>query len=124
MLLLKATERNWGLMGPGDWDRRSWKINDDGWYEYKETYRSNTPDELPEIPDVILEGQMEEKELAKLKDAMDSAWPETASDASDGTAWEFKMYDNGTVIRHRELGYVCGLETYEAIIDALPGLEG
>ena len=30
MLLLKATEWNWGLIGPGDWDRRSWKVNNDG----------------------------------------------------------------------------------------------
>lgn len=34
MILLKATERNWGLIGPGDWDKHSWKINDDGWYQY------------------------------------------------------------------------------------------
>lgn len=123
MLLLKATERNWGLMGPGDWDRHSWKINEDGWYEYKETYRSNAPDELPEIPDVVVEGQMEEEELAKLKEAIDCPWPETTAGASDGTAWEFKMYGNGMVIRHRELGSISGIETYEAIIAALPAAE-
>ena len=49
MLLLKATERNWGLIGPGDWDKHSWKINDDGWYEYKETFRSNSAEKLAEI---------------------------------------------------------------------------
>lgn len=33
MLLLKAAEHNWGLIGPGNWEKHSWKINDDGWYE-------------------------------------------------------------------------------------------
>jgi hypothetical protein len=38
MLILKAKEHKWGLIGPGDWETRSWKINDDGWYQYKESY--------------------------------------------------------------------------------------
>lgn len=29
-MLLKATERNWGLIGPGTWEKRTWKINSDG----------------------------------------------------------------------------------------------
>ena len=44
MLILKVKEHNWGLIGPGDWETRSWKINDDGWYEYKESYRSGSGD--------------------------------------------------------------------------------
>ena len=40
MIILKAKEHNWGLIGPGDWEKHSWKIQDDGWYEYKESYRS------------------------------------------------------------------------------------
>ena len=31
-MLLKATERNWGLIGPGTWEKRTWKINSDGTY--------------------------------------------------------------------------------------------
>ena len=34
MIILKATDKNWGLVGPGAWEKRSWKINDDGWYQY------------------------------------------------------------------------------------------
>ena len=46
MLLLKATERNWGLIGPGDWEKRTWKIHTDGTYQRKTTYRPVDPDDL------------------------------------------------------------------------------
>ena len=32
-LLLMAEERNWGLMGPGDWSEVKWRIFRDGSYE-------------------------------------------------------------------------------------------
>lgn len=28
MFILRAKEHNWGLIGPGDWETRSWKSND------------------------------------------------------------------------------------------------
>ena len=119
MLLLKATERNWGLIGPGDWDKHSWKINDDGWYEYKETFRSNSAEKLAEIPDVVEEGVLSAAQMEKLKTALAQEWPETRTDASDGTAWEFKMYQNGEVVKHRDLGYIYGIEPFENIAAVL-----
>ena len=119
MLLLKATERNWGLVGPGDWDRHSWKINEDGWYQYKESYRSGSPADLPEIPDMVEEGVLNAGQMERLKELLSWPWPETGADACDGTAWEFKMYEGDTVIKHRELGYIYGIEPYESIADML-----
>jgi len=118
MLLLKATERNWGLVGPGDWDKRSWKINDDGWYQYKESYRSGNPD-IPEIPDVVEEGVLSQAQLEKLKEALAQEWSGETADACDGTAWEFKMYEGDTVVKHRETGYIDGIEPYESIAGVL-----
>ena len=43
MLLLKATERNWGLIGPGDWENRTWKVNTDGTFTRKTKYRPVDP---------------------------------------------------------------------------------
>jgi len=37
-------EHNGGLIGPGDWEKHSWKIQDDGWYEYKESGKVKAAD--------------------------------------------------------------------------------
>lgn len=116
MIILKAIERNWGLIGPGDWDKHSWKINDDGWYQYKESYRSMGEDYLTEIPDVVEEDVLSPEQMKRLKAAMDRDWPDNKTDACDGTAWEFKLYDNGKIIKHRDLGYIYGIEPYESIV--------
>ena len=118
MLILKATERNWGLVGPGDWEKKSWKIEDNGWYQYTTSFRSGTSD-LPEIPAVTEEGQLSAAQFQKLKECMNSEWSEEAADACDGTAWEFKMYDGDAIIRHRELGYIYGIEPYEGMAEVL-----
>ena len=123
MLLLKATERNWGLVGPGDWEKHSWKINDDGWYQYKEIYRSNSAEDMPEIPDLVEEGVLSAVQMEKIKAALEQAWPETQADASDGTAWEFKMVQNGEVIKHRDLGYIYDIEPYVRIAEILTELK-
>ena len=118
MLLLKAKERNWGLVGPGDWEKRSWKINEDGWYQYTITYRSGDSD-IPEIPDVTEEGQLSAGKVHELKSLLAMEWTDETTQAYDGTAWEFKMYENGTVIKHRELNYIYGIEPYESIAKIL-----
>ena len=115
MLLLKATERNWGLIGPGAWEKHSWKINDDGWYRYKETYRSNGTDEIPEIPDLVEEGVLSDDQMRRLRTALAQDWNNEKADACDGTAWEFKLYENGSVTKHRDTGYIYGIEPYETI---------
>ena len=120
MIILKATERNWGLIGPGDWDKHSWKINDDGWYQYKETYRTGDPDAFPAIPEMVTEGTLSDDQMNRLKAALAQGWSDEKTDASDGVAWEFKLYDeNGEIVKHRELGYIYGIEPFETIASVL-----
>ncbi len=119
MILLKATERNWELIVPGDWDKRSWKINEDGWYQYKESYRSMSAGVMPEIPDLIEEGILSEDRLKKLKAVVAQHWPDNEVEAWDGVAWEFKLYENGQVSKHRKLGYISDIEPYESIVAVL-----
>ena len=114
MLLLKATEKNWGLQGPGDWEKRSWKIHSDGTYLLKTTYRPVDPDDT-ETPEVTEEGALSQEQMEILKECIEEYWNNDTADACDGSAWEFKLYDNGTVIRHRDLGYIYGIEPYESI---------
>lgn len=122
MLLLKAVERNWGLIGPGAWEKRSWKINDDGWFQYTTRYRSGSPD-IAEIPDVTEEGQMDAGKFRELKRLLETEWSEEKAGGCDGTAWEFKLYENGTVIRHRDLDYIYGIEPYESLAEILSSEE-
>ena len=119
MILLKTTERNWGLIGPGDWDKHSWKINDDGWYQYKETYRSSGSDDLAEIPELIEEGVLSDDQMRRLQAALAQDWPDVKTEACDGTAWEFKLYENGAISKHRDLGYIYGIEPFETIAAVL-----
>ena len=120
MILLKATERNWGLIGPGDWDKHSWKINDDGWYQYKETYRTGDSDVFPAIPEMVTEGTLSYDQMNRLKAALAQEWSDEKTDASDGVAWEFKLYDeNGEIAKHRDLGYIYGIEPFETITAVL-----
>ncbi len=123
MLLLKATEENWGLIGPGDWEKRSWKINFDGWYSYKTSFRSGTAD-IPEIPSLTEEGVLSADQMKQLLRLLDGEWSQEKVDGCDGVAWEFKMYDvNKTVIKHRECGYIWGVEPFESIVRLLPDEE-
>lgn len=115
MLLLKAVEENWGLMGPGSWEKKSWKINSDGTYQRKTTYRPVDPEDAEESV-VTEEGALYEEQMDALRECIEEYWSNEKSDACDGTAWEFKLYDQyGSVICHREMGYIYGIEPYESI---------
>ena len=115
MLLLKAVEYNWGLMGPGSWEKRSWKINTDGTYLRKTTYRPVDPDDAEDSA-VTEEGALYEEQMEVLRECIEEYWNSEKADAFDGSAWEFKLYDeHGSVIRHREKGYIYGIEPYESI---------
>ncbi len=113
MLLLKATERNWGLIGPGDWEKRTWKIHTDGTYQRKTTYRPVDPDDL--VLEETEEGALYEEQMEVLNECVEEYWTAEAADGCDGNAWEFKLYRDGTVIRQRELGYIDGIEPYASI---------
>ena len=122
MLLLKATERNWGMIGPGDWEKRSWKINTDGTYLQKTTYRPVDPDD-PVFPEETEEGALTQEQMEILEKCIDAYWSSETPDACDGSAWEFKLYENETVVRHREPGYIRGIEPYTSIAALLKEAE-
>ena len=71
MLLLKAVERNRGLMGPGSWEKRSWKIHTDGTSRMKTTYCPMDPDDpippQPPIPPVIKQKPISFRALTRNK---------------------------------------------------------
>ena len=114
MLLLKAVETNRGMIGPGEWERRSWKIGTDGTYRLKTTYRPVDPAD-PETPEAIDEGALYDEQLDLLKDLAGKPWHNEKS-AEGVSSWEFKLYDDqGAVIRHREPGYIHGIEPFESI---------
>ena len=46
---------------------------------------------------------------------MNADWPDESTDACDGTAWEFKMYRDSELAKHRDLGYIYGIEPFESI---------
>ena len=112
-MILKVTAENWGLSGPGDWERSTWKINRDGTYTLKKRYRPLDGD--PDTPEMVTEGALDAEQMEILKECIDEYWSNENADACDGTAWEFKLYENGTVIRHRDMGYIYGIEPFESI---------
>ena len=114
MLLLKAVETNRGIIGPGEWERRSWKIQTDGTYRLKTTYRPVDPAD-PTPPEVIDEGALYDEQLELLKDYATRPWHNEKAKAGE-SVWEFKLYDeNEAVIRHREPGYIQGMDPFDAI---------
>ena len=113
MLLLKATEINWGLTGPGDWEKRTWKVNTDGTFTRKTKYRPVDPEDAS--PEETEEGALYEEQMESLQESLDEYWNPETTQACDGTAWEFKLYQDGTVVRHRETGCIAGIEPYESL---------
>ena len=120
-MLLKVTERNWGLAGPGDWEKRSWKIDADGTYLLKTIYHPVDPGDTESVGETE-EGELSAEQMEALREYIDAYWPDEKTDICDGNPWEFKLYDIDTVIRHRELGYICGIEPYESIAALLTEL--
>ena len=72
MLLLKATERNWGLIGPGEWEKRSWKVNSDGTYLLKTTYRPVDPRDAESVGETV-KGELSAEQMETLQEACDKS---------------------------------------------------
>ena len=68
---------------------------------------------------MVEEGVLSTDQMERLKSALNREWSTETTDACDGTAWEFKMYEGGAVIKHRDLGYIYGIEPYETIVALL-----
>ena len=88
-------------------------------YQYKETYRTSDPDEFPAIPEMVTEGTLSDDQLNRLKSALAQDWTDEKTTACDGVAWEFKLYENDQIVKHRDLGYIYGIEPYETIAAVL-----
>ena len=120
MIILKATEVIWNLISPGDWEKRKWKVEDTGWYSYITTYRAN--DDLFDVEPVTVEGSLQVPQMDKLKKLLTVEWAEETGE-NDGTAWEFKAYENGECVKHRDTSPVAGVEPFEDIVSILRSAE-
>ena len=105
---------NWGLIGPGSWSKREWKIYDDMSVSYTIVYNStenNTNTFSFELSKDAFNSIISNIESAK----NDS----TKVDACDGEAWEFVEYSNGMEVWKRSMDYIYGISTLENIVDIL-----
>ena len=118
-VMLKAEEHNWGLSGPGSWEKAEWEVWDDGTFFFSESFRS-FDDTQPGFP---IRGMMNPAPFAELSRAMCDQWSDETVNAWDGTAWEFRAYGlDASVVKHRPLGYIYGIEPFEKIAGILSGL--
>ena len=138
-LLLQAEKHNWGLIGPGDWNKTIWLIYSDRSYE-KEILYNRDREELKQIIEardvhikdlrelqrcVTRKGKIREKRFSDLQAVMASEpWrdPEVNFAACDGVAWQIEEYDSEHKIIHSsgDLGYIYGQPVLEAIVAHLP----
>ena len=72
MMILKATETNRGLTGPGDWEKTKWKEEDTGWYQNTTTFRAT--DELFDVELVMVEGMLSDSQFEELKGLLAQDW--------------------------------------------------
>ena len=112
-LLLKAEKHNWGLMRREDWAETIWKIYSNGSYIIKELFSPSAPG--VSAKSFSTEGKLTDSEFQELKLLLDMEWSTEESQFCDGVAWSLTMYDHGTVIKQRPLGYIYGVEPYEDI---------
>ena len=115
-LFLLAAVHNWGLSGPGDWEQAVWSVRNDASFELRVSFR---PADGP-VPDRIIRGSLGPGDLVELLRLVGDEWTDEQVEACDGTAWEFGLYrGDGERIKHRELGYIYGIEPYESIAGIL-----
>ena len=112
-LFLKAEEHNWGLMRRGDWDKTIWKIYSDGSYAIKESFSHSDCD--VSAKSFTSEGELTDIEFQELKFLLEMEWSAEERKCYDGVAWRLTMYDRGTIVKQRPLGYIYGIKPYEDI---------
>ena len=100
-----------------DWDKTIWRIYSDGSYAIKESF---SPSERG-VPAKILttDGKLTDVEFQELKLLLSMEWSAEEHKCCDGVAWKLTMYDRGTVIKQRPLGYVYDIKPYEEITHIL-----
>ena len=129
-LLLKATEHNWGLQGPGDWKEMEWRVFTDGSFERTATFNPGFGDLWDDRDSTAptrskTTSRMREEAFAKLREAIASEpWRDPALEvfACDGVAWQIESYrEDGSVDKTSgKIGYIYGHTTLETIVSLLP----
>ena len=113
-IVLKISNSNWGLIGPGSWKEKNWIIYDDMSVDYTILYN------LPENNMKTLNFEFTKDEFDKIIDNIELAKNDnTIVDANDGEAWEFVKYNEGAEIWKRKQGYIYGISPLENIADIL-----
>ena len=129
VLLLKAAEHNWDMIGPGEWYKVTWRIFRDGSYEivstFNPTYEDYKEEGMPKPVRKKATGMMEEDAFSKLRKAlMCEPWRDPTPDvyACDGVAWEIESYnEDGSIDKSSgKLGYIYGHSVLETIVNLLP----
>ena len=111
-IILQAVEHNWGLTGPGDWERKDWKFRNDASFLLVVSYIQGDTS----VPDETITGKMAHEDYDKLVRLLNEPWSKETASACDGTAWEFRLYGkNRTLEMVRELNYIYGIEPFESI---------
>lgn len=125
--MLKASEHNWGLMGPGDWRETVWEVNYDGTYKITSVFNPIMDPNSVEIPKTVKQsttGSLNDDEFSKLKALLEKEkWrtPGVMIEACDGTAWKIDFYSpEGKIQRNSgKLGYIYGEKVLEKIAHQL-----
>lgn len=136
-LLLMAEERNWGLMGPGDWSEVKWRIFRDGSYEviskfnptFEDYEKASDGREHPKADRKKITGKMEDADFTKLRAAIKCVpWrdPSIDVDAFDGVAWKIESYKEDGIVENTsgKLDYIYGHSVLETIVSLLPDDSG
>lgn len=115
-IVLRATAFNWGLKGPGSWEKEVWKVWDEGSWNQEIVYVPG--DRLNR--DTFRAGKLSPADFAELKKEMKKPWPEEREDGCDGVAWRFTTYNEiGAQEQFRVEGYVDGMKPFESMIGIL-----
>ncbi len=114
--VLRATGHNYGLIGPGCWETEKWVIHDNGTWSLNVSY---VPGNYI-YPDKYLSSSLNPETYEELLRLMNETWSDEKTEAFDGEAWEFSMYNSiGALVKHRTVGYVYEIEPFERIIRIL-----
>lgn len=112
VLLLKAVNHNWSVIGPGSWTGTEWFVFTDGSYKAVISFMPNLFDDYNltkrEVREVV--GTFSEDEYSLLCTILDEEWidPSINSSACDGEAWQIKMLypSRRTKKSSGKLGYI------------------
>lgn len=129
--MLKATEHNWSLMGPGDWNEIKWEVYYDGSYRITAFFNPSF-DEMMKVNHRRVSrthsGKLSTSKFKELMNNLDSKqWRDPRIDnrgSCDGTAWEVEYYSvSGEILNSSKLDYIYGHECLEKIVSCLPEAE-